>query len=203
MRPRPSELGTAPRADPHLGPVVFLGLCKQSWEPVGPGPAQDKHFTSRILVLHKEPSSTAALHFLSAGVKGQGASGSERAHESAHRKKQHVRFQRQKPSENQQDWRELIICWPRKRSRPILTEKPEGTQHPPHGGATPGLQPPPAGRGGGANLTRRHQSLLLLIGLHHLYSICVWTGFGSVPRDQHREQSYSTSSRGLWEIQRK
>lgn len=47
------------------------------------------------------------------------------------------------------------------------------------------------------NLTRRHHSLSSLIGLHQIYSICVWTGFGSFPRDRHRKQSHRHEQQGL------
>lgn len=47
------------------------------------------------------------------------------------------------------------------------------------------------------NLTRRHHSLSSPIGLHQIYSMCVWTGFGSFPRDQHRKQSYRHKQQGL------
>lgn len=75
------------------------------------------------------------------------------------------------------------------------TEKPEGTQCPPHDSTTPVFQSPPAGASvlvgeEEVNLTRRHHSLSSLIGLHQIRSICVWTGFGSFPRDQNRKQSY-------------
>lgn len=49
-----SLLPPLPRASPLLQPFVFLGLSKQSWEPVRPGPAEDKHFPSCILLLYKE-----------------------------------------------------------------------------------------------------------------------------------------------------
>lgn len=51
LRPNPKSQASAP--------FVFLGLSKQRWEPVRPGlteaTAEDKHFTSRILLLYKEP----------------------------------------------------------------------------------------------------------------------------------------------------
>lgn len=53
-RSQVSLLPPLPRASPLLQPFVFLGLSKQSWEPVRPGPAEDKHFPSCILLLYKE-----------------------------------------------------------------------------------------------------------------------------------------------------
>lgn len=56
----PPVLSVTPPSDPNpsFSPFVFVGLSKQSWEPVRPGQteatAEDKHFTSRILVLYKE-----------------------------------------------------------------------------------------------------------------------------------------------------
>ena len=89
-----------PPSDPTPNPeawapcFVFLRLSKQSWEPVRPGPteatAEDKHFTSRILLLYKEPpgfritalrrpSKHSTSSLVRAGVKGRlmDASGSE------------------------------------------------------------------------------------------------------------------------------
>lgn len=49
---------STPTPNPNLQLFVFLGLSKQRWEPVRPGlteaTAEDKHFTSRILLLYKE-----------------------------------------------------------------------------------------------------------------------------------------------------
>lgn len=46
------------RRTPALQPpplFVVPGLSKQGWEPVRPGPAEDKHSSSRTLLLHKGP----------------------------------------------------------------------------------------------------------------------------------------------------
>lgn len=58
QRCRCSFLHYDPTPNPELPLFVFLGLSKQSWEPVRPGPneamAENKHFASRILVFYKE-----------------------------------------------------------------------------------------------------------------------------------------------------